>query len=174
MFFRVRVGQDLTWRYPTSRHRSGHQGPATMPSDSRAGPQGSDGNRVVATGRYLGTHRARGRRASAQFCIIYTVADDMIVEGQQYVDTARIREVMDLWQATGERSSGGSAGPLTGDLRPQLPPAMVMARAPPGARLPPRSGLPTGERLLCGRPGRERPETEAGSCQRCSAAGRPG
>jgi ketosteroid isomerase-like protein len=64
-------------------------------------------NRVVATGRYLGTHRPSGRQVSAQFCIIYTVADDMIVEGHQYVDTARIREVM----VSSERRCSGSSRP---------------------------------------------------------------
>ena len=54
----------------------------------------AEGGRVVAMGRYVGTHRRSGRPLSAQFCIVYTVADGQIVEAHQYVDTAKIREVM--------------------------------------------------------------------------------
>jgi ketosteroid isomerase-like protein len=54
------------------------------------------GGRVVAMGRYVGTHRASDRRLSAQFCIVYTVSNGQIVEAHQYVDTARIRDVMSL------------------------------------------------------------------------------
>jgi uncharacterized protein len=54
----------------------------------------ADGGRVVAMGRYVGTHRQSGRSLSAQFCIVYTVADGLIVEGRQYTDTAKIRAVM--------------------------------------------------------------------------------
>jgi hypothetical protein len=54
----------------------------------------AEGGRVVAMGRYVGIHRRSGRPISAQFCIVYTVAHGQIVEGRQYVDTAKIREVM--------------------------------------------------------------------------------
>jgi ketosteroid isomerase-like protein len=52
------------------------------------------GDRVVATGRYVGVHHTSGTPISAQFCIIYSVKKGRITEARQYVDTAMIRAFM--------------------------------------------------------------------------------
>lgn len=46
------------------------------------------GDVVTATGTYHGTHRATGRRLSAEFCHLWTVHEGLAHRFRQYTDTA--------------------------------------------------------------------------------------
>ena len=52
------------------------------------------GGVVVAEVRYSGTFRATRRRLDAQGCHVWTVRDGKVTRFQQYVDTHRLRTVM--------------------------------------------------------------------------------
>jgi uncharacterized protein len=47
----------------------------------------SDGDMVVALGRYTGNHRASGEGLNAQFAHVWTIRDGKIAKFQQYTDT---------------------------------------------------------------------------------------
>lgn len=52
------------------------------------------GDVVTVEGRYAGTHNDTGMELDCQFCHIWTLKDGKLVGFQQYVDTARLQEVM--------------------------------------------------------------------------------
>lgn len=52
------------------------------------------GDVVVVEARYTGTYEATGKTLDAQVCHVWTLRDGKIARFQQYVDTARLREVM--------------------------------------------------------------------------------
>lgn len=52
------------------------------------------GDSVVVEGRYTGTYKATGKSLDAQVCHVWDVRDGAVTRFQQYVDTARLREVM--------------------------------------------------------------------------------
>lgn len=52
------------------------------------------GDSVIVEGRYSGTYKATGKSADAQFCHVWDVKGGKITRFQQYVDTAKIRDVM--------------------------------------------------------------------------------
>lgn len=52
------------------------------------------GDTVVVEGRYTGTFKATGKRLDCQMCHVWDVKDGKVTRFQQYVDTARLREVM--------------------------------------------------------------------------------
>jgi hypothetical protein len=52
------------------------------------------GDTVVVEGRYTGTFKATGKRLDCQMCHVWDVKDGQVTRFQQYVDTARLREVM--------------------------------------------------------------------------------
>jgi uncharacterized protein len=54
----------------------------------------SDGDTVVALGRYSGTHRASGNPLHAQFAHVWTIRDGQITAFQQYTDTAQYRQLI--------------------------------------------------------------------------------
>lgn len=45
------------------------------------------GNRVVAMGRYEGTHRQTGKRLDVQAAHVWTIENGKVVRFQQYIDT---------------------------------------------------------------------------------------
>ena len=45
------------------------------------------GDRVVITGRYVGTFKATGKTIHSQFAHVWTVDDGVVIAFQQYVDT---------------------------------------------------------------------------------------
>lgn len=53
----------------------------------------SEGDAVVALGRYRGTYKATGQRLDAQFVHVWTVRDGRVVAFQQYADTAQFARV---------------------------------------------------------------------------------
>ena len=53
----------------------------------------ADGDRVVALGRYTGTHRASGQPLDAQFAHVWTVEGGRVTAFQQYTDTAQYQRL---------------------------------------------------------------------------------
>ena len=52
------------------------------------------GNSVIVEGRYTGTCKATGKSMDLQICHIWDVEDGKITRFQQYIDTAKFRDVM--------------------------------------------------------------------------------
>jgi ketosteroid isomerase-like protein len=52
------------------------------------------GGSVIVEARYTGTYKATGRSLDAQVCHVWDVTDGKIARFQQYVDTAKVRQVM--------------------------------------------------------------------------------
>jgi uncharacterized protein len=50
-----------------------------------------EGDRVLATGRYQGTHKASGGALDAQFAHLWQLSDGLVVSFQQYTDTFQAR-----------------------------------------------------------------------------------
>jgi len=59
------------------------------------------GNVVAMEGRYSGTHNGTGKALDVQVCHVWTLRDGKITKFQQYVDTAKLQDVM------GERLTTG-------------------------------------------------------------------
>ncbi|HUE96713.1 MAG TPA: nuclear transport factor 2 family protein [Longimicrobiaceae bacterium] len=53
----------------------------------------SEGNHVVALGRYRGTYKATTRPLNAQFVHVWTIEDGKVTRFQQYTDTAQFTRV---------------------------------------------------------------------------------
>jgi len=49
---------------------------------------------IIVEGRYTGTYKATGKSMDAQVCHIWDVKDGKLTRFQQYVDTAKLKEVM--------------------------------------------------------------------------------
>ena len=54
----------------------------------------SAGDTVIVEARYSGTYKATGKSMDAQVCHIWDVIDGKVTRFQQYVDTARLHDVM--------------------------------------------------------------------------------
>ena len=52
------------------------------------------GDVVVVEARYTGTYKDTGKPLDAQVCHVWTVNDGKVVKFQQYVDTAKMKDVM--------------------------------------------------------------------------------
>lgn len=52
------------------------------------------GDSVVVEGRYTGEHKGSGRSLDTQFCHVWSLKDGKITKFQQYVDTAKLQDVM--------------------------------------------------------------------------------
>jgi len=52
------------------------------------------GGSVIVEGRYSGTYKATGKSMDTQFCHVWDVKDGKLTRFQQYVDTARLWDVM--------------------------------------------------------------------------------
>jgi ketosteroid isomerase-like protein len=52
------------------------------------------GDSVIVEARYTGTFKATGKSADAQVCHVWDVKDGKITRFQQYVDTAKVQDVM--------------------------------------------------------------------------------
>ena len=52
------------------------------------------GDSVIVEARYSGTYKATGKRMDAQVCHVWDVKDGKLTRFQQYVDTAKLRDVM--------------------------------------------------------------------------------
>jgi ketosteroid isomerase-like protein len=52
------------------------------------------GDSVIVEGRYDGTYKATGKSMDTQFCHIWDVKDGKVTRFQQYVDTAKLWDVM--------------------------------------------------------------------------------
>lgn len=52
------------------------------------------GDSVIAEGRYSGTYKATGKSMDTQFCHVWDVKDGKVTRFQQYVDTAKLLDVM--------------------------------------------------------------------------------
>ena len=52
------------------------------------------GDTVVVEGRYTGTYKATGKRLDAQMCHVWDVKDGKVTRFQQYVDTAKLHDVL--------------------------------------------------------------------------------
>ena len=52
------------------------------------------GDVVVVEARYSGTHNRTGKPLDAQVCHVFTLRNGKIAKFQQYVDTAKIQDVM--------------------------------------------------------------------------------
>jgi ketosteroid isomerase-like protein len=49
---------------------------------------------VIVEGRYNGTYKATGKSMDTQFCHVWDVIDGKVTRFQQYVDTAKLWDVM--------------------------------------------------------------------------------
>ena len=49
---------------------------------------------MIAEGRYAGSHKGTGKALDAQFCHVFKLRDGKVTSFQQYVDTARLQDVM--------------------------------------------------------------------------------
>jgi hypothetical protein len=49
---------------------------------------------IIVEGRYTGTYKATGKSMDVQFCHIWDVKDGKVTKFQQYVDTAKLQEVV--------------------------------------------------------------------------------
>jgi ketosteroid isomerase-like protein len=52
------------------------------------------GNTVVVEARYSGTYKATGKSMDTQVCHVWDLEDGKLTRFQQYVDTAKLRDVM--------------------------------------------------------------------------------
>jgi ketosteroid isomerase-like protein len=52
------------------------------------------GEVVVVEARYTGTYKATGKPMDAQVCHVWTLKDGKAAKFQQYVDTAKMKDVM--------------------------------------------------------------------------------
>jgi ketosteroid isomerase-like protein len=52
------------------------------------------GDTIVVEGRYVANHNATGLKLDCQFCHVWKVRDGKLRSFQQYVDTAKFRQVM--------------------------------------------------------------------------------
>jgi len=52
------------------------------------------GDSVIVEGRYTGTYKPTGKSMDAQFCHVWDVNDGKVARFQQYIDTAKLAEVM--------------------------------------------------------------------------------
>jgi len=52
------------------------------------------GESIIVEARYTGTYKATGKRMDAQACHVWDVKDGKLTRFQQYVDTAKLRDVM--------------------------------------------------------------------------------
>jgi ketosteroid isomerase-like protein len=52
------------------------------------------GNNVIVEGRYTGKFKATGKSLDSQFCHVWDVKDGKVIRFQQYVDTAKLQDVM--------------------------------------------------------------------------------
>lgn len=52
------------------------------------------GDQVIVECRYTGTFKGTGKPIDAQVCHVWTVKDGKVTKFQQYVDTAKLRDVM--------------------------------------------------------------------------------
>jgi uncharacterized protein len=52
------------------------------------------GETVVVEGRYSGAYKPTGKSMDTQFCHVWDFTDGKITRFQQYVDTAKLRDVM--------------------------------------------------------------------------------
>jgi len=52
------------------------------------------GKSVIVEGRYSGTYKATGTSMDTQVCHIWDIEDGKLTRFQQYVDTAKLHEVM--------------------------------------------------------------------------------
>jgi uncharacterized protein len=52
------------------------------------------GEAVITEGRYGGTYKATGKSIDAQFCHVLKLRDGKVTSFQQYLDTARMQDVM--------------------------------------------------------------------------------
>lgn len=52
------------------------------------------GESVIVEARYSGTYKPTGKTLDAQVCHIWDVKDGKVTKFQQYVDTARLQDVM--------------------------------------------------------------------------------
>jgi len=52
------------------------------------------GDVVTVEARYTGTYKATGKPLDAQVCHVWTIRDGKAMKFQQYVDTAKMQEVM--------------------------------------------------------------------------------
>ena len=51
-------------------------------------------NTVIVEGRYTGTYKATGKHLDCQMCHVWDVKDGKVTRFQQYVDTAKLEEVV--------------------------------------------------------------------------------
>ena len=52
------------------------------------------GDTVIVEGRYTGTVKATGKALDSQMCHVWRLRDGKVASFQQYVDTARLQDVM--------------------------------------------------------------------------------
>ena len=52
------------------------------------------GTSVIVEGRYTGTYKTTGQSMDTQVCHIWDIADGKVTRFQQYVDTAKMQDVM--------------------------------------------------------------------------------
>ena len=52
------------------------------------------GDSVVVEGRYSGKFKATAKNLDAQFCHIWNVQNGKVIRFQQYIDTAKVQDVM--------------------------------------------------------------------------------
>ena len=53
------------------------------------------GNSVIVEGRYSGRYKPTAKDMDTQVCHVFDIRDGKVTRFQQYVDTAKLREVMD-------------------------------------------------------------------------------
>jgi ketosteroid isomerase-like protein len=53
------------------------------------------GDSIIVEGRYTGTYKPTGKSMDVQVCHVWDVKDGKLTRFQQYVDTAKLQEVME-------------------------------------------------------------------------------
>ncbi len=64
------------------------------------------GNTVIVEARYTGTYKATGKSMNTQVCHVWDVKDGKVTRFQQYVDTAKLRDVMGASPSRSSQSGG--------------------------------------------------------------------
>ena len=52
------------------------------------------GDSVIVEARYSGTYKATGKNMDTQACHVFDISDGKVTRFQQYVDTAKLQNVM--------------------------------------------------------------------------------
>ena len=70
------------------------------------------GDSVIVEARYSGTYKATGKSMDTQVCHVWDVKDGKVTRFQQYVDTAKLQNVMGAGRTLGATIPRGTASQI--------------------------------------------------------------